>query len=196
MDDLQRAFTTLPDGAGPGPDCSDPERIFAAATGQGPAAELIDHVTTCPWCAMVWGLARETDADAAVVSLSAERRHRALPWVGLGLAMAAAVLLVVRSPEQPVYRSAGGAAVVSLVDETTPLSRQAFTLSWLGEGTWDVTLSTTDLSVVARKVGLTEPRWTVPAAALADVPDGTRLVCSVQAEGQGPRGSFFVVVGP
>lgn len=196
---LKRAFASLA-GTGPAEALEphpEPERIYDAVQGNVPPDELrsiVEHLGECPECAEAWRLAAafEEEAGAAAPAVSSGPRFPRL------VAVAATVLVallgaglwwtVYRSPEAPVYRAAGDAEIVSLLPEDEPLDREEPVLRWevaepgAPEGTtFDLVVSTAALELVAEATDLEEPRYEIPAEALAGLPAGTELLWRIEA---------------
>jgi len=83
-------------------------------------------------------------------------------------------------------RQAGQESIRPLVSAAEALPREQFLLRWAAPGTtgatYDVDVRTEDLRVLASGDGLLEPRFLVPASALAGIPAGTRILWKVDAE--------------
>ncbi len=102
---LRDAFASLAPTAEARADCPEPERVWRAAAGEVPSAEiraLVDHTAGCPSCAEEWRLARELvpNVQGSVANFPVERRA---PRSGWWLAAAAAGLLVVAGV--PLWRA-------------------------------------------------------------------------------------------
>lgn len=200
---LRRAFESLA-GTAPAaaPDtCPEPGLIYEAVSGKLPPGELrdvVEHVATCPECAEAWRLAAafEEEAGAAIPAPAA----RPFPRLVAVAATVFVALLAVgvwwtssRAPEAPVFRAAGEGEIVSLLPEGRALDRSEPVLRWevappgAPEGmTYDVVVTTADLDAVAEASELVEPRYELPAEALANLPAGTELLWRV--EGTTPEG--------
>lgn len=189
---LRVAFTA-PDAGSPG-SCPEPDRIWEAVRGELPpeeVREIVDHVAVCASCAEDWRIAMEFEKEsarqetAAVVRSFPARRFQ--PWIAA--AAAALVLTVggvyVRETTKPgpvaEYRGEK-TGIRSLAGETRP--RQAFVLPWTpveGAESYDLLVTTAELSTVADPRGLATAQFQVPESALADLPDGARLHWRVTA---------------
>lgn len=195
---LRRAFASLAGtapAATPGT-CPEPERIYDAVRGELPPDELrriVEHLADCPDCAEAWRLAAAFEEEGGVPAPAASPQ----PFPRL-VAVAATVLVAVlaaglwwttvQTPEAPVYRAAGDAAVVSLLSEGEPLDRDEPVLRWevappgAPEGTtYDVLVTTADLDLVSEASELAEARYEIPAEALAGLPSGAELLWRVEA---------------
>lgn len=188
--------------AAPRSDCPAPEALWDAARGAAaPDAvrAVVLHTAECGVCSAAWRLAAEVARTAGVRSEPAtpvapsRPRRPIVPWLLAAAAVLAALALplALRDREPDVaaeFRDERPAAATirAQVPDGAALPREAFELAWepLAEGaTYRVEVFTETLAPVARADDLDEPRWTVPAAALADLPAGTRLVWRVQAFG-------------
>ncbi len=187
---LREAFASLSETARPTDDCPEPERLWSAAQGEetpGETRELIDHTSSCPACAEAWRLAAHLSDDVPSV-----QRTRPRTWwrVAAAAAVAVGVLGLLRLADLPTgkpgYRDAGDNAVVAATGEDVPLPRDAFVLRWdletPADGTrYDVRVTTEDLRVLAEARGLETPSYQVAAAALAQLPAGSRVFWQVEA---------------
>lgn len=209
---LRRAFASL---AGTAPaetveTCPEPDRIFDAVRGKLPPDELrrmVEHLAECPDCAEAWRLAAafEEEAGAPAPAVSTRPLPRLVAVAATALVALLGVGLwrtTVRTPEAPVYRAAGDAAVVSLLTEGEPLDRDEPVLRWevappgAPEGTtYDVLVTTADLDLVSEASELVENRYEIPAEGLEDLPEGAELLWRVEAttpEGQHLTSPTFV----
>lgn len=213
---MRRAFASLSQPAPVPAACPLPEKIWEAVRNQlppGEVREIVQHMAACPSCAEDWRLAvalQKPEGASNVVIPAADRfalGRRLRTW---GLAAAAVLALAVvgvqwlpKTTDEAVYRGGQG-AIQSLVEEGQSLPRNQFLLRWAAldtpGATYDVEVSTEDLRVVASADGLREPHLLVPAADLAGLPAGTRLLWKVDAElPQGGRLSsptFVTTVSP
>lgn len=193
---LRRAFASLSQPAPEPAACPPPEKIWEAVRGELPPREIrqiVEHTAACPACAEDWRLAAalqrpETASNVipAADRFSAGRRLR--NW---GLAAAAVLALAVVGVQwiqkEPSLTYRGDeAAIHSLIEEGQGLPRNEFLLRWSAPetpgATYDVEVSTEDLRVIASGDDLREPRFLVPAHALAGLPPGARLLWKVDAE--------------
>ncbi|RMF74928.1 MAG: hypothetical protein D6738_05100 [Acidobacteria bacterium] len=207
IDRLREALATPRPGARPAGPCPGDDVIRAAARGELAAARreaVVDHALGCPDCTIAWRLALEMareerghGSDATAVAFRpadrAAAQRRARRWTPARVAVLAAaaslalvaVGLGVLWPERPApssgLRLAGGVAIRSLVDASRPLPRDNAVLRWEGPEveSWDVFVTTSDLTPIASAHGLTEPRYRVPPEALAGLPPGARIVWQV-----------------
>ena len=166
---LREAFQARTGGPPPGTACPDPGRIYDAARGvlpSGATREVVEHLALCPDCAEAWRLAAAFEEEAGAGEEPVSVRART-PWYLRPVAAAATLVLaalaagvwwsVVTVPEEePIYRAAGEAEIVSLLPEDEPLDRNAPVLRWqfapevAPEGTtYDLLVSTEALEPVA-----------------------------------------------
>jgi hypothetical protein len=202
---LRRAFAADSQPAEPAL-CPAPEKIWDAAHGALPTdevREIVQHTATCAACAEDWRLARvlleqqqekETPAALPAALPFAPRRRSLRGLYSWGLAAAAALALTVVGVQwlqkpQPgaVYRENEQAVLHSQVAEGQALPRDSFRLKWsapaAGAGvTYGIQVSTEDLRPVASAEGLKTPEYQVPAAALAGLPAGAKLLWKVEAD--------------
>jgi hypothetical protein len=192
----REAFAGLSERGMPGPECPDPDRIWAAATGEGTAEErqeVIAHTATCASCAgafrLALGLSREERQGSAGIEPIAG------PWfqrTGSLAALAAALLLAVLLPilwraqqGPPQYRDDGETVEIrSQIPEDAVLPRQQAVLRWSAGppgSLYEVRLLTREAREVAVETGLEEPRYQIPPAALEGLPAGTVLYWQVKA---------------
>lgn len=193
---LVDAWRSLAEQAAPTESCPDAERIWAAAWGEAPLEErreIVDHLAVCPLCAEAWRLARELGREPG----SAPRQHTApetaSSWTRPLLMAAAALLAAVvgvqivewqRVPDDVEYRNGVGATVVSLLDEETPQPREDLVLRWRAPQeavAYDVRVTDSSLTLLARGRELAEPSFRVPADSLEGVPSGATLFWQVEA---------------
>lgn len=209
---LRRAFAAESHAPEPAA-CPQPEKIWEAVRGELPPAQartVVEHMAACPSCAEDWRLAvaLQKPATASNVISAAERFSVGRRLRNWGLAAAAVLALAVvgvqlvpRGDVPPTYRG-NEVTIQSLVDEGQALPRQQFLLRWSAPetpgATYDVEVSTEDLRVVATGDDLREPRFLVPAHALAGLPPGARLMWKVDAElpqgGRVTSTTFFTTV--
>lgn len=185
---LQAAFTAPVPAAWSPETCPEPDRIWEAVRGELPPDEVrdvVDHVAVCASCAEDWRIAVEFEKQkAAVVPFPV----RFQPWIA---AAAAALVLTVggvyvrqtTKPPGPVAEYRGAETEIrSLAGKMGP--RQDFVLSWTpveGAESYDLLVTTAELSTVADPKDLTATRYQVPASALADLPAGAQLHWRVTA---------------
>jgi len=180
------------------------------ALGPEELREVVDHVAVCPACAEEWRLAaafrdelsdeaagaEESDpSEPADLAAARGRRLQVRSW----LAAAAVAVLALGvggvwwstsrpgapgTTKAPVYRQGTEQTIESLLQEDRPLPRDQAVLRWTpgpDGSTYDVLVSTEDLTAVADATGLTEARYRIPADALEDLPAGTELLWQVEA---------------
>jgi anti-sigma factor RsiW len=209
---MRRAFGSLSHAPEPAA-CPPPEKIWEAVRGELPAAQsraIVEHMAACPSCAEDWRLAvaMQKPATTSNVISAAERFSVGRRMRNWGLAAAAVLALAVfgvqwaeQTKVEPTYRG-DGVTIQSLVDERQSLPRQQFLLRWSAPetpgATYDVEVSTEDLRVIATGDDLREPRFLVPAHALAGLPPGARLMWKVDAElpqgGHVTSTTFFTII--
>jgi len=204
---LREAFADASAGVGPGPDCADTARIWAAARGELPPAEaqtLVDHALACPACGVAWRLAREVSSGsgqlAGTLTTPPAPRHgwTAAHWAAVAAAVIAAVLIPVgvhewRAPGPSAYRAQDQETIRPLVPEGAVLPRDSFVLRWTGgpPGTrYSVRLVRSDLGTLTEAKGLDATEYLAPADALGDLASGTVLYWRVEAHL--PDGRQFV----
>lgn len=190
---LQEAFAALGETAAPGPDCPEPDRLWAAAIGESPLPErhdVIAHTATCASCAAAFRLARgmsQEKVQPESTLLRMERRPWAR-WAGI-VAVAAAVALAVLVPglwrsEPTPYRGGEGQEIRSLVEEAAVLPRDQAELLWTAGPSgsrYEVRVLTREGTEIAVESGLEAPHYRIPPSALAGVPAGTVLYWQVKA---------------
>jgi len=194
LERLRQAFAAPSRSAPPGPDCAEPDRIWAAARGELPPAEaqaLVDHALDCHACGMAWRLARHVLAESGELRgfRVARRGWTAAHWAAVAAAVIAAVLIPVgvrewRAPAAPIYRADDREAIRSLVPDGAALARDAFVLRWTAgpPGTrYSIRLVRSDLSVVSEAQALDAAEYVAPVDALRDLPAGTRLFWRIEA---------------
>jgi hypothetical protein len=164
--------------------CAPHERIWAAALGELPEAEvsaLLEHSTSCGACAAAWRVAGEMSLEAKALPVQ-RRRPR---WAAAGaIAAAAAILLLVFRPKpvEPTYRGETAARIQSLLaSEAQP--RAGLVLRWSGPAgaRYSVTLATKDLRQLFRASGLKAPEAPVPEGAFKEIAPGAELIWRVEA---------------
>lgn len=191
-DDLARlraAYAAPPAGAIDIENHPEPDRIWQAVRGELRAdeiREIVDHTALCASCGEDWRIAMAFEEEARAQDeprRSSVNRFR--PWVA---AAAAALVMTVsgiyvqqKYKPDPGYRGEEG-AIRSLAGDTRP--RGAFVLSWTpvaGAESYDVFITTADLTAVAEARRLTTPSYQVPPDSLAELPSGTRIHWRVTA---------------
>jgi hypothetical protein len=215
---VERLRTALRDDGAEGTPV-DADLVWRAVTKELPPEarrEVIERVAADPAWARAWRLAQamsqaasQAQAPAKVLPLVARREQRPRFWQGRQAwgAMAAmlvvlvgAVVVVRQQQQVDPDRIRGGAAeaITSEVPEATALPRDRFVLRWSGvpEAThWSVQVSSEDLKLFHRVERLEQREYTVPAAVLAELPAGARILWQVEArlpDGSVRRGSTFV----
>ena len=217
---LREAFASVSRGARPGADCPDPQRLWAAATGELRAwsrRQVVDHTSTCAACAEAWRLARELAPEPVAYAASEPWSSRigsllGLPWswnVATLAGAAAAVVLSVAvtslyfgpsSRSRPgEYRDPGRAPLRSLLPEGQALSRENALLRWsAGQpgSRYHVTVTAEDLRPIAAVRDLEVAQFPIPAERLSALPAGAKLLWQVEArlpDGGRVRSDTFVV---
>lgn len=177
----------------PSEDIPPPGAIWSAVQGELPrreAEEVLDAAVRDPaaYEELRLALAVQDELDAiAEAPREAPEGRRWWPWLAAGSAAAAAALLVVMRPSAPSvldgrdsqYRGEVNGAQ-SLVDAPS-LPVGAFELAWEAEAgaRYELRVSTDVPSLLLRKRGLTEARFTVPPSTFEGVPSGTRILWQV-----------------
>lgn len=188
--DLRRALNARASVAREG--CPAGDVLVSAASGrlQGPERDaVLEHLGRCRDCTEEVQLLRPLETWARAASA---RLRPARTWWTTWPAWAAAALvllglpLLVTLPESrpPVTREQPGAAIRSLLPESSPVPRQSCVLRWsdAGEGArYTVSVLTLDLRPLARAEGLERPEYTVTPAALGAVPPGSPIAWMVEA---------------
>lgn len=209
IDIMREGFASLAATARPLDDCPQPERLWAAARGEAPPGEtrdLIDHTAACPVCAEAWRLAVRLE-DAAPTAARPARRQAMPQWMpaaaAAALVVAALSVYQLRQPptNPPVMRSAAETGLVSDLAADAVLPRDACVLAWHleppGEAArWAIQVTTDDLRPLTAADDLTEPRFEVPAAELADLSPGARIrwrVVAFDADGDSLAEKTFSV---
>ena len=186
---LRAAYAAPPSGALNFGSHPEPDRIWQAVRGELPAdeiREIVDHMALCASCAEDWRIAMAFEEEARVQDIprpSSVSRFR--PWVA---AAAAALVMTVsgiyvqqKYKPDPGYRGEED-AIRSLAGDTRP--RGACVLSWTpvaGVESYDIFVTTRDLTVIADAKRLTTPSYQVPPDSLAALPSGTPLHWRVTA---------------
>lgn len=212
LDRLRLVLRAADERGRPTDACPPAETLWAAVTGQSDSASVrsvVLHVAACGACSEAWRLAKEISEDAgesrAVPSAGPAGRPR---WVRPVLGVAAAVLalgafLAIRDagvvrPEAAYRDPAPEESIHATIPDGVSMPRTAFVLRWkpAPDGTrYDVEVAGDDLSPVAHANDLTQAEYTVPAAALAGLPAGRRLVWRVSAtlpDGRRVKSAAFV----
>jgi hypothetical protein len=196
VDAMRQAFAALAATATPLDDCPEPPRLWAAARGEaspGETRDLIDHTASCPVCAEAWRLAVRLEDAAPASGRQPVRRPAVAQWwpaaAAAALVVAAVGVYQLREPAPPpvpTLRSAAEAGVVSDLAADAVLPREACVLAWHPEPAreglrYAVQVTTDDLRPVVEADDLAAPRFEVPAAALAELPPGARILWRVEA---------------
>jgi hypothetical protein len=198
-DRLKDAFAALGERGAPTAACPEPDRLWAAANGEGTAEErqeVIDHTAGCASCAAAFRLARGLSAEPAAAGTAtvarfptAPRRLRPGPLAALAAALIVAILVPLwwsrtdRTP--PVLRdpgSGGEHAVQSQIEEGAILPRDHAVLHWSAGPVgsfYEVRVSTRQAQEVAVEAGLEAPQYAIPPQSLAGYPAGTVLYWQV-----------------
>lgn len=210
---LKAAFRDL--AATSGEACTDEEvdRIWRAAAGDLDAddrRELVDRMAANPAAAEAWRVAQVMrDVQGYGAPASTPARHSWSPaWMGIAAALTLTVGLGLfqlnrsSAPPADVYREQSAASVESLVPAGTVLARDAFALKWSpgpAGSRYLVRVTTDDLRVLATVADVNTPEVTIPAAALASVAAGSRVLWQVVTtlpSGQTVSSRTFVVRVP
>jgi hypothetical protein len=99
------------------------------------------------------------------------------------LAAASVFVLSRRDQPDPTFRDPGRSAIESLVRADGGLPRNAFRLRWSPgpqDARYDVRVTTEDLRVIATVRDLAQPELVIDAAALAALPQGSRVLWQVE----------------
>lgn len=190
-DRWRHAFAALGERATPGPECPEPDRLWAAAAGESPPAErheIILHTASCSSCAAAFRLARGLAAGEAVPLPSASRL-RWVRWSAPLAALAAALILAVLAPAgwwKPnlPYRGGDTLEIRSQLPDGTVLPRARADLQWTGGpagSLYEVRVLTRDGREIAVEAGLGAPRYRIPPAALSGLRSGSVLYWQVRA---------------
>lgn len=199
-----RAAFAFPDTAPDPETCPAPEAIWNAVRGELPPRELrevVEHTAACAACAEDWRLAVEVEKQSTV----ATRTEEPAPFTGnvirgrfgawrtwtAAAALAAGLLIAVGlyrtggfGPQEPTYREAPSAAIHSLLAEGQALPRKGAVLRWsplAGAASYDVRISTDDLTLVDTAQGQMKAEYRIPDKALTALPAGTKLLWQVEA---------------
>ncbi len=201
-----RAAFTAPEVKAPAPEsCPSPETLWSAVRGELPPQalrEVVDHTALCSACAEDWRLAVEVNRQSASQEETAPgdltsnlpanvvvgrfgrwRSVAAAVALAAGLFIAVGIYREAAVPSQPAYRESPQTAPMrSLV--AGRLSNEDAVLRWTplaGATSYDVSVSTEDLRQVATAHDLSATEYRLPAAALASVPPGAKLLWLVDA---------------
>jgi anti-sigma factor RsiW len=189
---LREIFAALEDVPERGALCPPAERIVDSADGRLDAEDnrdVIRHIGECAACSAAWWMAREMAGEPEA------RRSRTLAFPGWPALAAAAVLVVAvavvgqhwlrpRQPAEAVYRAQEESWLASRVPAGMPLPRNACTLQWTAGPTgttYDITVASEDLDVLASASALTEPLYSIAPEALATLPADATILWRVTA---------------
>ncbi|MEE8584015.1 MAG: zf-HC2 domain-containing protein [Acidobacteriota bacterium] len=167
------------------------DQIWDAVRGKLPPLQtrrIVDHLAGCPVCSEAWQLARMLTRDAEVRSALAG-------WPSWAASAAAGVILLAGlgifqlispSDSEAVFRRAGRASIHSLLSEEEALPREDFALAWTQppsqhKVTYQLTVATETLDVIAEAAGLEAPRYRIPQQRLSNLPSGTLLHWQIKA---------------
>lgn len=194
---LREAFAALGERAAPGPDCPEPDRLWAAATGEAPVEErheIIAHTASCASCASAFrlarGLAEEKAGQAGRIEPDSQPlRGPWLRWAAPLAAVAAALVLAVLIPgmwrdEPAPYRGGESREIVAEIPEAAVLPREEALLRWSAGppgSRYEVRVLTPEGREIAVEADLTAPRYRIPPSALEGVEAGTALYWQVKA---------------
>jgi hypothetical protein len=201
VDRLAAALRLASGTSPPRDDCPPAERIWDALHGQANVEErraIVDHTVACPTCAEAWRLAMELGPPRSVPASARSRERSWRPasswtWIAAaaGLFLVAGTLFFSRSalpPGDPVVRDPNRGELRSLVPSGARLPRDAFRLRWTpgpSEARYELTVTTTDLTVLVMVRGLEHPQYDVPAGRLAGLESGARVLWRVVARTPG-----------
>jgi hypothetical protein len=178
--------------ARPREDCPAPERIWAAVRLELPPDErlaILDHTVECPACAESWRLAAEMQRDEprgedTGAGAAPSRRHvifRRVAAIAALVVIGFGALWVSRRPaSEPVSREPSSVTTASQTAESQP--RDDFWLRWTAGpagSTYDVLVTTSDLTPIAEAHSLTAPEYRVPAERLGPVTPGASVLWRV-----------------
>lgn len=184
---LRQAFAALGETAAPGPDCPEPDRLWAVATGEAPPSErheIIAHMASCASCASAFRLARGLSEEKKEASVIHRSWARWTPVVG---ALAAVLLLAILVPglwrSQPSpYRGGQDQEIRSLLDDPA-LPRDQAELRWSPGppgSRYEVRVLTRDGVEIAVEPDLEAPRYRIPPSVLTGLPEDTILYWQVK----------------
>ena len=198
VDRLKAAFAALGEGAAPTAACPEPDRLWAAAAGEGTKEErqeVIDHMAGCASCATAFRLARRlAQAPAEATPVARFPIGRWLSRPGPLAALAAVLVLAILVPSwlsrpdrtPPAVRnrgtSPGDRAIQSQLAEGAALPRDNAVLRWSAGppgSFYEIRVSTRQAQEVAVETGLEAPQYRVPPESLGGVSAGTVLYWQV-----------------
>jgi len=212
-DDLRERFMAAAGVAGSGEDCPPPDQIWDAVSDEQSDArfgKILDHVVSCPACAIAWRLARDFGArERSPATAAAAPRIAVWRRWGVPAAVAACLLVVaglaaqwwwtegehtgaIRMPQDEVIRS--------LVSEQTRCARSEVWLRWspIGADTtrYTVRVLSEDLKLLHSASLLERPEYHVPESVFAGLAPGARVLWQVDAtlvDGQRQTSGTFLV---
>lgn len=191
---LREAFAALGERAAPGPGCPEPDRLWAAATGEAPVEErheIIAHTASCASCASAFRLARGLSEDESRQAGPVEPDSRLVrrPWLRWAAPLAAALILAVvipgirRNAPAP-YRGGESPEIVAEIPEAAALPREQADLRWSAGppgSRYEVRVLTPEGREIAVESDLTTPQYRIPPSALQGVEAGSLLYWQVKA---------------
>jgi hypothetical protein len=187
---LRHELRQQTEAKGDGAACYRVETLWESATGRLARAEnraVVLHIAACASCATAWELARELAPAGEVADRApATSWRRWVPAVAAAVLLAAVALWLWKPAEvhEPIYRDTSGDWIVSELEADRSLDRGECTLHWSAgpEGTtYDVRVTTADLTPIAQGLDLSEPRFRVGPSSLASVPAGEIILWRVTA---------------
>lgn len=190
---LREAFAALGERAAPGPACPEPDRLWAAATGESPVEErheIIAHTASCASCAAAFRLARGLSEDKAGQAGDAPLLRRPwLRWAAPLAAVAAALILAVLVPgmwrSEPVpYRGGEPREILPEIPDAAALPREQAVLRWTAGppgSRYEVRVLTPEGREIAVEANLMTPQYRIPPSALQGVEAGSLLYWQVKA---------------
>jgi hypothetical protein len=193
----REAFATLGERAAPGPDCPEPDRLWAAAMAEGPVEErqeIVAHTASCASCAAAFRLARGLARDEAGQTGRIEppvrlADRRWIRWGAPVAALAAALVLAILVPRfwnsgPAPYRGGETREIFSKLPEGALLPRDRADLRWSAGppgSRYEVRVLTAGGGEVAVESDLETPEYRIPPSALRDVAAGTVLYWQVKS---------------
>lgn len=191
---LREAFAALGERAAPGPACPEPDRLWAAATGEAPVEErheIIAHTASCASCASAFRLARGLAEEKAGQAGRVEPHGRLVqrPWLRWAAPLAAALILAVVIPgirrnEPAPYRGGESREILAEIPEAAALPRGEADLRWTAGppgSRYEVRVLTPEGREIAVESDLTAPQYRIPPSALQGVEAGSVLYWQVKA---------------
>jgi hypothetical protein len=175
---------------GDGEACYRVGTLWESATGRMARAEnraVLLHIAECASCATAWELARELAPAGEVADrVPTTSWRRSVPAIAAAVLFAAVALWLWKPMEihEPIYRDTSGDWIVSELQADRSLDRGECTLRWSAgpDGTtYDVRVTTADLTPIAQGFDLTEPRFSVEPSSLGIVPPGEIILWRVTA---------------